>query len=262
MGCGGSGFTTRKNNNCATYQYICPDESGCPPGIVPDFEIKRHDTLPAFVLSVSDCDGPLDLTDCVAEVSMWANARFKAAVAAVDASFSLADNIGFYQTMVGDIVVVDHPRSPEQMLVTGFDETNKTITVQRAYGGTTAVAHRKGGKLRIFRILNSVAEVSEVTESIQSVYDGSFHDEITESKLIYNWNPEDTCLAGCYWFEFKLLKMDTELLLQIEEGISTISVASISGCELGTAVLSARRFPMCDAFLVRICDSPTAETLG
>jgi len=25
--------------------------------------------------------------------------------------------------------------------------------------------------------------------------------------LVYEWQPEDTCLPGCYWIEFKLLKM-------------------------------------------------------
>jgi hypothetical protein len=262
MGCGGTGSTINKSNGCPVYQYICPDSMGCPPGVLPDFEIKRHDTLPPFVLSISDCNGPLDLTDCVAEVSMWAEARIKTAIISTDTSIPLADNIGFYQSLVGDIIVISTPRNPEQMLVVGFDEINKKINVQRGYNGTNQFDYKKGTKLKIFRILNAVAETKQVTESIQSVYDASFHDEVTDSQLIYNWQANDTCLAGCYWLEFKLLKMDTNLILQLANGHNTISTISNSSCSLGNAVLSVRRFPICDAFLIKICESPTAENIS
>jgi hypothetical protein len=100
----------------------CPDKFGCLPGVCPDLTIKRHDTKPPFRVSVADCDGPLDLQDesLVLEVNMWAKGRLKAAITDSDTYFALADNIGFEQIMVGDVIVCDRARLPEHMLVIGF----------------------------------------------------------------------------------------------------------------------------------------------
>lgn len=251
----------------------CPDPFGCPPGRCPDFVIRRHDTVPSFNLSVSDCNGPLDLTDCIAEVSMWALARFKRAVAADDTYFGFADNIGFQQISIGDIIVVDRVRNPEQMIVTGFDEDLSFVQVQRGYNGTTAGAYKRGQKIKIFRILNAAAETSIVTEDITSVYDGSVEtDVVTDAQLVYNWMPNDTCLPGCFWLEFKLLKMTVEStpfalqdpLNQVKYGTASVIpsfVLDVTGCELGAGVEWVRRFPLEDAFLIRITDSPTSESL-
>ena len=32
-------------------------------------------------------------------------------------------------------------------------------------------------------------------------------DVVTQSKLVYDWQSQDTCLPGCFYLEFKLLKM-------------------------------------------------------
>jgi hypothetical protein len=118
----------------------------CDSSVCADFVIKRNDTRPSFKVSVSDCDGALDLTDenLVLEVNMWTNARLKTSIDSGDTYFRLADDIGFDQIMQNDIIVVDRPRLPEQMLVTGFDETNKLVQVQRGYHGTTAQSYKKG----------------------------------------------------------------------------------------------------------------------
>ena len=109
-------------NSCNS---TCPDEFGCPPGVCPDFVIRRHDTKPDFKISLEDCDGPLDIQGLIAEMSMWANARLKKAITTDDLYFGLADNIGFQQVMVGDIIIMGRVKAPEYMLVEAFDEENR-----------------------------------------------------------------------------------------------------------------------------------------
>lgn len=185
----------------------CLSKDGCAEGICPDFIIKRHDTKPPFKVSVEDCNGPVDFRGLLVEVNMWALGRLKAAITDGDEYFRLADDIGFEQIMVGDIIIMDRVRLPEKMLVLAFDEANKLIKVQRGYHGTTPSPWKKGSKLRIFRILNGSAEAEIALEDIQNVDGTVDRDVITESFLVYEWQPEDTCVPGCYWLEFKVLKM-------------------------------------------------------
>jgi hypothetical protein len=195
-----------KAGGCSS-QNVCPSQDGCPPNQCPDFVIRRHDTRPSFKVSVEDCDGPLDLDGLVIEASMWALAKLKASIADTDTYFSFADNIGFQQVMMGDIIIMDRARNPEHMLVTGFDETNSLIRVRRAYHGTTASAWKKGTLMRIFRIMGSPAESEMRFDDVRDV-DGSLNKDVLQaSYLIYDWQAEDVCLPGCYWFEFKVLKM-------------------------------------------------------
>jgi hypothetical protein len=264
---------------CAPPQ-CCPDKFGCPCGVCPDFEIRRHDTQPPYRVSVSDCNGPIDLTGCIAEVSMWALAKIKKALAPTDTYFALADDIGFEQVNVGDIIVVDRVRNPEQMIVTGFDETNKFIQVQRGYNGSQAQACCRGQKIRIFRVLNAVAETSTVTTDITDVNTGdTTFGVVTDAQLIYNWQAIDTCMPGCYWLEFKLLKMTSNVMLwpdiiPLKIAVSVINSVSIIpsvipsfipnvvGCELGNGVEWQRRFPLDgEGFLIKINDSATAENV-
>lgn len=260
-----------QKNCCDQQQYSCPDEFGCVSGLCADFTIKQHDTLPPYRISVSDCNGPLDLTSSIVEVSMWALAKFKRAVLSTDTYFALADGIGFQQINIGDIIVIDRVRNPEQMVVSGFDETNKLVQVQRGYNGTQASDYKKGQKIKIFRILNSMGEVNIVEEEQTDVNTGETSTVVTEAQLIYNWLPADTCLPGCYWMEFKLLKMTPVTSMNYQDmylnSCSTISVvpsfiSSVSGCELGAGVESVRRFPVdADGFLIRIFPTPTNESL-
>ncbi len=192
------------DNGCAS---SCADKFGCPEGVSPDFIIKRHDTKPSFKVSVSDCDGPIDLSGLVLEVNMWAKGKLKAAIDENDTYFQLANNIGFDQAMIGDIIIMDRVRMPEHMLVTGFDENNKLIQVQRGYNGTTPSDWKKGSLLRIFRVLNAPAVTETVFDDIEQLDGTVLENQIIESLLVYEWQPNDVCLPGCYWLEFKLLKM-------------------------------------------------------
>jgi hypothetical protein len=281
--------------DCRGTQTNCPDKYGCPPGQCPDFQIKRHDTKPSFKVSVEDCDGPLDLTGLVLEVNMWAKGRLKNAITQEDTSLQLADNIGFCQTLPGDIIVMDRVRSPEWMLVTGFDEDNYIIFVERGYNMTPISNWKKGSKLRIFRLMNSPAVTEMILEPGDedgdgdgcipevkkppalentnhrhkfTLYPGQIpyihvpgpgdfvgippgeHEKIKQSFLVYDWTSVATCTPGCYWMEFKLIKM-----------MDVTNVPSVTPlCFAGLGVEWVRRFPATgEGFLVQVIDSPTAE---
>lgn len=195
-----------KNGGCQN-QCGCVNTDGCPDNVCPDFMIRRHDTKPAFKVSVEDCDGPLDLQGLVVEVSIWALAKLKTAIGTDDDYFALADNIGFNQIMMGDIIIMDRARNPEHMLVTGFDETNNLVRVQRAYHGTSVSSWKKGTSMRIFRTMSAPAQSEMSFEDVQEVDGTITKDVLQASYLVYEWQAEDTCLSGCYWLEFKVLKM-------------------------------------------------------
>lgn len=252
----------------------CVSKNGCPSdlsGICPDFRIKRYDTRPAFEMEIKDCNRtPINLENTVVEVSMWANARFKTAISDSDTYFKLADNIGFSQVLSGDIIVVSgNPRTPEQMLVTGFDETNYYIKVQRGYAGTPIGSYRKGTRIKIFRALNATGSTEMVYNDILQVDGTTEEDVLTKSKLVYEWNVQDTCLPGCYYLELKLLKMsETSTSLSLANATSSVtpSFTTVSGadlgCELGEGVEWVRRFPVeKEGHLIEIIDSPTSEAL-
>lgn len=204
-----------KNGSCQS-QSSCTDKFGCP-DYCPDFIIRRHDTRPALKVAMEDCDGFMDFRGLLIEVNMWALAKLKTAINDTVDYFRLADDIGFEQVMVGDVIVIDRVRLPERMLVIAFDETNKLIQVERGYQGTTASAWVKGTTIRIFRILNGAAEAEMVYEDITTVEGTVDNDVLTGSYLIYDWRSQDTCLPGCYWLEFKVLKM-IDLVLYLPGG--------------------------------------------
>ncbi len=200
-------FNNKLSTGGCQSQNQCLSKDGCPPGVCPDFTIRRHDTKPPLKISVEDCDGPLDVQGLVVEVNMWALAKLKYNMEVEDTYFPLADNIGFEQIMIGDIIVMDRARLPEYMLVTGFDEKQKFVRVERAYRNSTASEWPKGQKMKIFRILNAPASSELVYEDVREV-DGTLTSDVLQGAyLVYEWAPEDTCLPGCYWLEFKLLKM-------------------------------------------------------
>ena len=272
----------------------CPDLFGCPSDVCPDFTIRRHDTLPAFKVSVEDCDGPLDLEGerIVCEANMWAKGRLKAKLALTDTTFALADNIGFYQININDIIALDRVRSPEYLLVTDIDETNKRVTVQRGYNGTRISEWPKGNSLRIFKMLNAPA-VIEIVKQDQEQPDGTkTEDVLVDTFLVYNWTSNDTCLPGCYWLEFKVFKeidlpvydptpsatpvtignetITTEDLILIQPSMTpglSVVPSNIVPSEIRNACEQpgfewVRRFPVDgEGFLIKITDSPTAERI-
>jgi hypothetical protein len=185
----------------------CLDKFGCPPGVCPDFTVRRHDTKPPLRIEVTDCGQPMDLANRVLEINMWAKSKLKASILATDTQIAFADGIGFEQLIVGDTIIMERVRGPEHMLVTGFDEDAKTILVMRGWNGTTASAWKKGSSLRIFRVLNSPAETEMVFEDVEEIEGTISRDVLRASYFIYEWKPQDTCLPGCYYLEFKLIKM-------------------------------------------------------
>jgi hypothetical protein len=226
-------------------QSACLSKDGCPTDRNPDFTIKSHDTKPPFKVAVEDCDGPIDLTDLVVEANMWALAKLKLAIDDEETTISFADGIGFQQVMVGDVIVMDRARSTEYMLATAFDETNKTITVERGWLGTTPSAWIKGQQLRILRILNGTASTEMVLEDILNVDGHTDTDQLTTSYLVYEWRPEDTCVPGCYWFEFKVMKM----LEEVDDESYTVPPY----CAKPEGVDWIRRYPSCgEGFLIKI----------
>jgi hypothetical protein len=234
-----------------------------------DFILKRHDTHPEFKVSLEDCDGALDLTDVnlVVEASMWVNVKLKTSITASDTYFRLADDVGFEQIMMDDVIVIDRVRLPEQMLVTGFDETNKLIRVVRGYHGTIPGVYKKGSALKVFRLLNAPGEIELVYEDILNVDGTTTEDQLSESYVLYRWQPGDTCVPGCFLFEFKLLQMVAPLTLNLTTPIvpsftpSTLTPADF-GCALGSGVEWERRFPSnAEGFIIQVVDSPTSEAL-
>lgn len=229
-----------------------------------DFMIKRHDTKPPMKVIVEDCDGPIDLTGLVLEVSMWALAKLKKDIGPSDTALQFADNIGFQQCAVGDIIVMQRVRAPEQMLVVDFDEINSLVYVQRGYHGTPISSFKRGTPLRVFRVLNAPGSTEMDMEDVQQVDGTVVQNQITESRLVHEWAPTDTCLPGCYFLEFKLLKMlTTPAPPPPSPSPSTGSYTDFQmGCTVGVGVDWVRRYPNnAEGYIIKIFDSPTSENV-
>ena len=227
----------------------CPDCYGCD-SRCPDFVIKKNDTKPSFKVSVTDEFGPIDLTGLVIEANMWASARLKCNITPLDTAIAFADNIGFCQILPNDIIFVERSHSPEQMRIVGFDETCNLVLVERGYNGTVPQAWKRGSSLKIFRIISAPALSEMLYDDITQV-DGSVDcNVLIESLLVYEWNVNDTCVPGCFSFEFKVIKMSTE---------PVIVPSTFPQCYLGLGVEWTRRYPACGEFWIKVCDSPTAK---
>lgn len=225
----------------------CPDIYGCPPDVCPDFIIRRHDTLPSFKVAVEDCDGPLDLEgdDIIAEANMWFKAKLKTAIDTEETSLSFADNIGFYQVLPNDVIIMDRVRSPEYMLVVSVDEEAKTIDVQRGYNDTTVSSWIKGNSMRIFRFINNPAAIEMVKEDVTGPDGITETDVLTDTFLVYEWTSLDTCTPGCYYMEFKVFKQLVSIIPIIP---------SVTPCDSNFEWV--RRFPIsAEGFLIKIVDS-------
>jgi hypothetical protein len=216
----------------------CSGTDGCPDGVKPDFCIKRNDTSPSFKVSMEDCDGVVDLAgNFVLEVNIWVKSKLKKAIDASSVEINFADNIGFDQIKQNNIISMNRPRNPEKMIITGIDEVDKKILVNRAYDGTMAQAWPKGSELRIFRAVNVQAEIESVHEDVANNDDGTIEkNKLIQTFLVYNFTEDTSCLPGCYWLEFKLTELNEDL----------------------SGIVSTRRFPSeGEGFLIRIIDSPT-----
>lgn len=215
----------------------CGGSGACPE--TPDFCIKRHDTRPSFRVSVSDCDGVLDLTDenLVLEASMWFETKIKSAINQSATVISFADNIGFNQVLVGDLIVTNSVRYPEKMVVSSIDEVAKTVTVQRGQNGSTAQPLGRGASLNVFRFVDSPAEIESVFGDITNL-DGTVNNELLDTFLVFNWEGNQTSLPGCYRMEFKLMRISP-------------STADVEW---------TKRFPLgSPGFLINVVDSATSN---
>ncbi len=265
MSCSGI-VTASSCVSCLPSYGTCADKFGCYPNVPSDFVIKRHDTKPPFKVVVEDCDGPMDLTGLVLEVSMWAMAKLKKDITPSDTYLQFADNIGFEQCAVGDIIVMQRVRAPEQMLVTDFDELNSRVIVQRGYHGTPISSFKRGTPLRVFRMLNAPGTTEMDMEDVQQVDGTVTKNQITESRLVHEWTATDTCLPGCYFLEFKLLKMLTSNTTPDNPSLTPSQTGSYTdfqmGCTAGLGVDWVRRYPNnAEGYLIRINDSPTSENV-
>lgn len=197
----GIGCGNNQQSNCSSSNCTGPA----------DFCIKRHDTKPDLKILMEDCDGVVDLTDdsLVLEASMWSSAKIKVALDVDDTTISFADNIGFDQISVGDIIIMDQIRNPEHMLITAINESLKNFTVQRSYNGTVAQAWRKGSSLKFFKFMDSPASIESVFGDVMNT-DGTTTNQLLETYLVYNWSEESTSLPGCYFLEFKLMKISED----------------------------------------------------
>lgn len=184
----------------------CSGGANCPGR--PDLCIKRNDTRPAFKMSVSDCDGAIDLTDenLLLEASMWFDSKLKSNIDNLTMNIQFADNIGFERILVGDLIVVNHPRSPEKMAVVSIDEAGKSVEVARAQEGTIAQSWEKGTSLKVFRFVDEQAQIESLFEEVTDL-DGSVSEQLTDTFFVFNWTPSQTSMPGCYWIEFKLTKV-------------------------------------------------------
>jgi len=234
---------------------------GCPSDVCPDFIIKRHDTRPPFKVAIEDCDGSVDLTGLVIEASMWAKSKLKKAITVSDTYFEVGDNNGFEQMMVGDIIIMDRVRLPEHMLITGFDEIDQIVEVQRGYNGTQISPWKKGNAMQIVKMMNAPAESEMIL--IDSVgEDGTIKkDTLTTSLLIYNWQPTDVCLPGCYYLEFKVIKMLDATSTEVAATTNSTPITPADyGCTTGLGVDWMRRYPVnSDGYLIQVVNSITAE---
>lgn len=225
---------------CGSVGAGCGEPGECP--APPDLCIKRHDTKPSLKVAMSDCDGPVDLTEAgiAVEASMWFDAKLKAEISSSATQIRFADDIGFDSVSVGDVVSTSKSRSPELMLVASVDEASKTVTVTRGEGGTTPQAWPKGCQLSVFRFMDEPAQVESVFEQVEGL-DGSVSESLADTLLVFNWDPTHTSVPGCYWLEFKVLK-----------------IASSPG---GDVVEWVKRVPLASqGFMVRVIDSPTSPS--
>ena len=229
------------------------DCHGIPAGCA-DFTIKRHDTRPTFNVDITDCDNPIDLSDLVIESSMWVTTKLKTTINTSATTISFADNIGFEQINLDTIIQVGSGRAFERISITAINEEAKTITVIRGQLDTISYNWKKGTVVKLLRFLNNPSIGELEYKDVENLDGNISEDQLVKSTLIYEWSAEDTCLAGKYFLEFKVMKISSESNIPVPSNIPNYH------CYLGQHVLWARRFPVDrEGFLIEVFDSPTAE---
>jgi hypothetical protein len=123
---------------------------------------------PTSKIRVEDCDGePMDIQGLLVEVNMWAKAKLKTAITTDRHLFCSGGRHRLRSSHDGRHHCNGSGSNlPEFMLVTGFDEENKFIQVERGYRNTTTSNWKKGACMRIFRIMNAPGQTELVFEDI------------------------------------------------------------------------------------------------
>lgn len=212
----------------------------CPEGVKPDFCIKRLDTYPSLKVSI-ECEQGIDFSDpdLMLTYSMWSNSKIKNAITEIEEYISFADNIGFKKVDVGDKIVFVDPRNTEICVVTGFNEENKTIQILRAQEGTTARSWTKGNVVKIFRVSNELGSIEVETDDILQI-DGTIKEnQVINNYLIAPWSENSTKIAGCYWLEFRLEKINNEEILWTKKFPSSKEGFLIKIIESSSPIMSA-----------------------
>jgi len=181
---------------------------------------------------------------------MWVETKLKSNITELNTSLALAGNVGFEEILPNDIILMNRARAPEQMRIVGFDEALNLIFVERGYNNTVPQAWKKNSPMQIFRIINGVAQAEMVFEDVTQVDGTTLCNQLTESFLVYEWTANDTCVAGCFFFEFKVLKMSGNV----------VSPSVTPLCFSGVGVEWVRRYPTCSVYTIKICDTPTSES--
>jgi hypothetical protein len=192
-----------QNCNPNNLNYVCGVPTNCP-----NFVIKQHDTRPPFQVDITECEAPVDLQNLVIEASMWATAKLKCNITAETAVIQFADNLGFQQINYDTIIQIGDGRLFERMLVDKINDMDNSVTVYRGQMDTGAYPWKRGTNIKLIRFLNAPALGELVYQNVEEL-DGTIRPNVlTRSSLIYEWKPGDTCMAGLYIFEFKILKMN------------------------------------------------------
>ena len=138
---------------------------------------------------------------------------------------------------------------------------------------------RRGTGLKIIKFSNATATTEMLYQDIINIDGTTTKDVLVDSFLIYDWQSEDTCLPGCYYLEFKLLKMVVSFALAYDSSVPSNQIPSnllpdgvipsftdpsfipsSFGCSMNTLVEWIRRFPIDkEGFIIKITNTFTAD---
>ena len=112
--------------------------------------------------------------------------------------------------------------------------------------------------------MNATAKTEMLYEDVLELDGTTTQNVLMESYFVYEWNPEDTCLPGCYYLEFKLIKMKSISFLSTDPIVPSFIDVSYTpsnfGCGMSDTIEWIRRFPLDqEGFLIKITDTFTSE---
>ena len=162
-----------------------------------DFTIKRGDSLPSFVVSLTDEE--LDIVENIAEprtvnTYLWCSSRLGTSIDVDSDEITLLDDVNFTKVSVGDTIVFLGNCTKEEVTATAIDAVNKTVTINRP---NQKYAHVVQEELHIFKVWKKPDNGSVNVE---------------ESQLTYNWDAIDTNTPGEFLLELEIVGSDNSKL--------------------------------------------------